>query len=412
MSKSKQPSPCTVAILSDIHVGPLARTRDLCPDKSSPIIDDNFLDKFRRFVTSLPWKPDYLVLPGDLTETSAAAQISIADTLLTTCLNAFALDPSRVLFVPGNHDVEWAVLADAHDHIGKQRRYDRLRDPRSVIAKVLSNCAGNILETPYLATWDYPDLLTVGFNSSWHDNPTEALHHGRIELDQLEALAALLKKLDLSKRRPRLFLVHHHPLQYQNVIAGESDFSTMQNSDALLSLLSDSGFDFLIHGHIHQPRFQTLSRDGHPPLSLLSAGSFSYMLPRAWEGRVNNQFHLLRIMGRHSATGHLKGVVHSWSYYVGAGWTESKKRDGIGSHEPFGAYPDSSELDRALDQHLADLLVNGWTDFETLVGRLPDLEFVRPDRLIDALRRAQPRAGFKIHGESLTDLVLLKEVKP
>src|SRR5262249_13902779 len=137
----------------------------------------------------------------------------------------------------------------------------------------------------------------------------------------------------------RLFLVHHHPVAYDSPVDGPPDFSQMVNCEELFKLLRRYYFDLVIHGHTHQPRFHTLQAESSIPIGVLAAGSFSLQLPAEWQGKVNNQFHMLTIDGRDPATHCVQGELASWTYYFGHGWSPSTlDREGIAHTEPFGAY--------------------------------------------------------------------------
>jgi UDP-2,3-diacylglucosamine pyrophosphatase LpxH len=403
-----------LAVLSDIHAGTGARARDLCPpDRNATKIDDNYQDKFIRFLDKEALKADFLVLPGDVTHTAQPDEVELASSFVTRVANQLGVPVSRTIFVPGNHDVDWSVLK-LPDTTGlrKTQRYDPLRHVKFQFKAILDNSTGSVLEDPHFGVWQYDELIAVGYNSSFHDDPLKSEHHGLIDTSHLELLRSYLSTLDLSGGEVRLFLVHHHPLQYSDPTPEDPDFSIMVNSDNLLDLLREFKFDLLIHGHRHLPRFKTHSVEGATPLAVLCSGSFSVELDTRWLGAINNQFHLITIEGRDPEEEMILGRVTSWTYYYNRGWVPSKKEhDGIQHIEPFGAYM----LPKRLLSLIAPILTQrfaetDYIEWRWVIEQLPQLEHLRPEVVIRTLDELQKVLGFRRLREEPEEIILLKEV--
>jgi len=68
------------------------------------------------------------------------------------------------------------------------------------------------------------------------------------------------KMLQHEPSQLRLFVVHHHPIQYSEPypdIPAFVDFSILSNAGNLHALLRKHNFDILIHGHRHVPKFES-----------------------------------------------------------------------------------------------------------------------------------------------------------
>ncbi|MFO0992049.1 MAG: metallophosphoesterase [Hyphomicrobiales bacterium] len=260
--------PLSLAIVSDLHIGSKACTPDL---RGQPISGRRtFLDQFSEFIKTNAIAADFLVLPGDMSEIADPHEFDKASNLVEAVASELKVKSDSVFFVPGNHDVDWSVLKQEVD--GKAQpihpvrwgqRYDGIRNSANVFAKSLSCGTGTYFEQPHFAYWQKPEVVCVGYNSSWHDKPGQQ-HTGNINLDDLAQLSSRFDELRLQDfHGVKIFLVHHHVLQYAQVLW--EDVSIAQNAEALLDVLEKFKFDLLVHGHRHIPRFQILKRnDLHP----------------------------------------------------------------------------------------------------------------------------------------------------
>src|ERR1022692_3586827 len=70
-------------------------------------------------------KADYLILPGDMTHSARPEEVQIASEFIGKACAALSVNPNNIVFVPGNHDVDWSVF-DKPDTTGFRRaqRYD------------------------------------------------------------------------------------------------------------------------------------------------------------------------------------------------------------------------------------------------------------------------------------------------
>lgn len=75
----------------------------------------HFVDSVRDDVTRLAnehgFQPLYLIGTGDLAETGTAEEFNIAQRAFVLLKDKMGIDTANVLFVPGNHDVNWSLAA-------------------------------------------------------------------------------------------------------------------------------------------------------------------------------------------------------------------------------------------------------------------------------------------------------------
>ena len=189
-------TPITIAVLSDLHVGD-ARCKDLYPPGYSPgkeVVDERYIDQFTDFVRQEGIRADYLIVPGDVSNGGRVEQVELADHSVISCADALLVNLGKVLFVPGNHDVEWAAFRD-NDPTGHyaSMRYTALRDRNTVFKRSMDAAAGEFLDDPHFGIWDFDDLFAVGYNSAWHDRPDgDDPNHGYISESQVQAIAAAI----------------------------------------------------------------------------------------------------------------------------------------------------------------------------------------------------------------------------
>lgn len=405
-------SSTNIAVISDLHIGKLARAKDLCPnEKDGPTVDNTYQQKFFDFIDQNDdIFSDYLIIPGDVTNESQFEEIKLASEFISTIARKLKVSDDKIIFVPGNHDVDWKVLKIGNDPLRLKQRYDPLCLNDFIFCKLMAIGEGHVLHEPYMSYYESDNLIVVSYNSSWHDSPQKAMHYGILDDNHIPKIEKYFDSVKTNNSKIKVFLVHHHPIGYSNPVPGELNFSQMQNSEQLFRLLDKGRFDFLIHGHIHQPRFKVQTLDCSKPLGIFSAGSFSFTLPIEWNGVINNQFHLIKIDGRDPETQNVQGKIESWAYYFGTGWIESEPhRDGISHEEPFGVYLTHDQIMLSLEDVIKNLFTkNDWIDKEMLLSAFPKLMYLRPNRVLDVLDELSEKIHFKRVYDNLNKVVLLK----
>jgi len=408
-----------LAVISDLHVGLAARAKDLCPEppaaprkhraRYNAKAEDTYRQKFVQFVRDKGVTADYLVLPGDLTDKAQPREVQVASEFVLEAADALGVPHDKIVFVPGNHDVDWSVF-DPNDNTGVRwgQRYDPIGHDSFHFRRLIDQ--GDILSPPHFIVWDFDDLLVVGYNSASHDAPVpeDNAHHGLADPVHLNAIRAHLDNIGTPDDRLRLFLVHHHPLDFSDPIPRMPDFSLMTNAENLLALLHECGFDFLIHGHKHHPRFETHSTQTYPHLPILCSGSFSVEIDTRWAGTIDNQFHLVTVNGRAGNENRITGKITSWTNNHCRGWIPSEEStSGIHHIIPFGSYVMPEELDTRLEPFIRQWLTNhDHILWRQIIEAFPDLEHLPLNSAIAAFKRMEQRLGRQSMYQTLKDLLL------
>lgn len=414
----------TLAVMSDLHVGLAARAKDLCPKpKKHEIkkrgiynqkIDSEYRRKFVNFVEQEKITAEYLVLPGDLTNKAIPDEAKLASEFVLQAADALKVAHDKIVFVPGNHDVDWSVLKPDDDTgIRWQQRYVPVGADQFHFKKLVDKGYGNVFSNPYFSVWTFKDLQVIGYNSASHDKPVDedGAHHGLADPNHINEIRRYLESCNPSSDCVRIFLAHHHPVNYSDPIAEIPDFSAMTNAENLLSLLHQFRFDLFIHGHKHHPRFHAYSTDASPHLPILCSGSFSVDIDTRWAGIVDNQFHLVTVEGRSGTEKIIKGKVTSWAFKHSRGWIPSEeKTSGIHHIIPFGNYVMPNELYACLKP----LAIERFREHDSLrwthvVSKYPDLEHLPINSAIDAFDRLASELDCTPMYETLKDLILLKK---
>ncbi len=402
--------PLRLAVASDLHVGTGARAKDLSPSPSTHQIESNYRSTFIKFLRENTIRADYLLCPGDVSNKAQPDEFVLASEFLLEIAEALGVAEERIAFVPGNHDVNWTSFSQYPDDktgLGAAQRYVPLTRTSQVLSRCISKSSTSLVDEPYLGFWEDEHAVLFAHNSSWNDNPDTKPHHGSISTKSLEELDRLLSARPPANGQLRVFLVHHHPVQYSDPAPDSPDFSLMVNSDALLKMLGRHEIDLLVHGHKHKPHFNTYATTPYPPLAILGSGSLSALISTRWSGIVANQFHVIAVDGR-TRSGRICGTVESWSYLFSNGWQKSRIHHGIEHRRPFGKHDTISEL-----RSLVSPIINArrgpkaYCSWHEIVAECSDLKYLPAETILQVLRDIEKHFDFRTHGDTPEDIVLL-----
>jgi 3',5'-cyclic AMP phosphodiesterase CpdA len=368
-----------LAIISDLHVGN-ARGVDLNPSNTNleqPFVK-SYLDEFENFVEDKGIKSDYLVIPGDVSHGANPKQVSVASDAIARCASLLNVTTDKLIFVPGNHDVDWSVF-DGEDPTGhyKQFRYSSINDDSYIFSTINSNGHADLFEEPFFNAWVFDDIAFIGYNSSWHDGPEHSIHCGKVNPQHINRIERFTKE-NVPDDLYKVFMLHHHPLVHSDI--NQDDYSTLQNADSLRNTLYRLSIDLLVHGHKHRPQVKPIFEGQGHPIVVICAGSFSAQV-NSFPDPPTNQFHLIDIDCRDTKTGNALGRVGSWSYTFKDGWVRSRgiHKTGISHQENFGFFPSLTEAVNLLRPLIQQKLDNDgyvtWeeiVDMEEKVNRIPN----------------------------------------
>lgn len=405
-----------VAIISDLHVGGGAKGRDFSLDDTPAAAVDNYLGQFEKFVTDGMVRADYLLIPGDISNSADQAEFELASNLIEKIANVLGVEKRKILFCPGNHDADWRAcialtpLKHSQESIIKAK-YFSLHSQNLLFSENLSFASGRFDEFPYLVTWKFDDILVCSLNTSVFDSPDKKPHHGEVKPDQLDKIDSILKGLSGSDKL-KIFILHHHPKNYLDRTFSAPDFSAMTNSEGLTDILSRHAFDFVIHGHKHIPRFTMSIPTPGNPLWILCAGSFSASLDHRYFEAIGNNFHLIEFHNRCNSSKYARGVVNSWTHCSGSGWTPSRAKGSLDSQNFFGAYAPTSTLRNDLKLALEpELSVCEYVEWREFIKEHESFRYFPNEMLRDSLKLIQDELGVVLHeidDVNLGQLVILK----
>ena len=256
--------------------------------------NDTFADVWRsQLETDLKKELDirrleYLVISGDVANYSTEKEYDAAFAMVDGLVKRFGLDASRVVIVPGNHDLNWELSEEAYPFVPTRKLPTPLPEDRHIPA----GDAGALLrdETLYSERFanfnkhfyrrvysghDYPAeyaeqalfierpddrILFLGLNSSW-----EVDHHfySRASI-YMPALTRALDRLQDGKYEGWLKVaVWHHPVNGKGMM-----------NDEFLQQLVVHGFQICLHGHIHEASQGFYHYDDRRRLHIIGAGTF------------------------------------------------------------------------------------------------------------------------------------------
>ncbi len=412
-----------LAVMSDLHVGLAARAKDLCPeppvtarkhrDRYNRKTEDAYRRKFIEFVLNKKDEitADYLVLPGDITNRADPPEVKLSSEFILQAADALTVPHDNIVFAPGNHDVDWTAF-DPNDNTGVRwgQRYIPIGHKDFHFKKLVDKGEGDVFAPPHFIVWNFKDLLVVSYNSASHDLPVnkEVAHHGLADPDHFKEMRDYLARIGPPDGRVRLFIVHHHVLNFNMPIPREADFSLITNAEGLLDLLHENSFDMLIHGHRHHPRFDTHSTATYSHLPILCSGSFSVEIDTQWAGTVDNQFHIVTIDGRDGSENLIKGKITSWTNNHYKGWIPSEEStSGIHHVIPFGSYVMPHELDARLEPFIRQwLLTHDHILWKKIIEEFPDLKHLPLNSALEAFKRMAQKLGRESMYQTLKDLIL------
>ncbi|MBS0498601.1 MAG: metallophosphoesterase [Proteobacteria bacterium] len=231
---------------------------------------------------------EYLVISGDIANHSIDKEYDAAFAMVDGLVKRFGLDASRVVVVPGNHDVNWDLSEEAYPFVAKRKLTAALPEDRFIPA----GDAGALIRNDELyhqrfahfnthfyrriySGQDYPPeytdqallverpedrILFLGLNSCWQLD-----HHFRNRVGiHMPAVAKALDKLNDGCYDGWLKMaVWHHP-----VTGGDA------MNDAFLEQLTVHGFQIAMHGHIHEAKQGFYHYDDQRGIRIIGAGTF------------------------------------------------------------------------------------------------------------------------------------------
>lgn len=347
-----------IIIISDLHVGDAAVSNEFAVGSSDNAVKNQLLDELRQLAKQENIRADYVVVAGDITNSATKEEFELASVRLKEIATIVGVEPSKVFFVPGNHDGNWAeeeisMRAMENINLTIERKYNNLRFNNFFKECLEQALSGSYYYEPYFAIWSDDNLNVIGVNSSVFDHYDNKPHHGVIRRQDLASLDTKLQELRIGdSNKINLLVVHHHPTQQPDLPFETADHSILQNAALLMEIASKHRINFIVHGHKHIPRLAQYSDEYQHPINILCAGSFSARLDDRWFQGVPNTIHQIEIDRICDVNSTPFGKVVSWSHNTGHGWTKNESINGIPHKEFFGNRMSPVELKKQLRESI------------------------------------------------------------
>lgn len=256
------------------------------------------------------------VVSGDIGNHSLEEEYDTAKVFFDLLKAEFKLDASRVILVPGNHDLNWKLSKKGYKLMEREDcQPEQLKpglfievDPEVVRirddAKYKNRFANfgafyeSVRGAPYPSDYDHQatfhffpecNILIVGFNSAWqidHEFRARAdIHPGAVT----EALNRIRNTPDFENAVK--VAAFHHPV--------ESRSEDRIVDSGFLERLAVNGFCLCLHGHIHKSDSRMFNYDvpaGDRSLRFVGAGTFGAPM-REWAYGHPLQYNLLEFSG-------------------------------------------------------------------------------------------------------------------
>lgn len=231
---------------------------------------------------------EYLVISGDVANRSTEEEYDAAFAMVDGLVKRFGLDGSRVVIVPGNHDLNWDLCEQAYPFVPKRKLPSPLPEERWIPAgeagallrddalyrerfahyntyfhrRVYSGQYNPLDDVDQFLFVERPEdrILYLGLNSSWQLD-----HHFRTRAGiHMPALTKALDLLQDGKYNGWLKVaVWHHPVTGKEMM-----------NDEFMQLLAVHGFQIGLHGHIHEASQGFYHYDDRRKIHIIGAGTF------------------------------------------------------------------------------------------------------------------------------------------
>jgi len=247
-------------------------------------------------------KVDFVVFSGDVANSGKPDQYRIAQReLFQPILEACGLDSSRLLIVPGNHDLDMDDFStlpadlqkplnsedDAHYWLSNEHSRSQLLEPFREFADFVRKFTRQ--DPPDYANvrkWDIADktIAVLGLNSAWMCGRNKVADnkindYGYTVLGELQ----IDKYLDEMEKADLKIAVFHHPFEWLAEFDSNRIETTLRRK-----------FHFILNGHKHRPEVQLGFRGTSGEAVLIPSGACYYRrIPKS--SQYTNSYNFVHI---------------------------------------------------------------------------------------------------------------------
>ncbi len=313
-----------VVHLSDLHVGDNYKHRltwsggQLNPNEHSAaeLLKDD-LDSL-----GLLKRVDALVISGDIVGNGNSTEFRRAQSVVEEIVQQVEVDLSKVMLIPGNHDIEWNPGPLASMSFGKPVSRESFDDFLKLLGKSPS---GEIFVIEIESRSGKHRLRLIGLDSNRVESPEGA----GIGFVSRESLAAGKKAVADGAGKSSILnwaVLHHHVFPGTSaslVDAQRKAISITANAAEILGWATQLNIEVILHGHEHQPCVTVARRwpvdvaNVFSPIASIGAGSFGVKREYLGPFSRNHYYVIIRrpkgilIRSREQGAGGVKFVPHS-----------------------------------------------------------------------------------------------------
>ena len=239
------------------------------------------------------FRPIYLVLSGDISETGHAEEFAEASKIICDLCEELHIDRKKLLCIPGNHDINWNLSKHSEEAGDEQLKYLPYNNFVSAITGRKEHLTGD----RYVSIVD--NILKPEFEAA---DQSELINYDRIELEILLLNSCekedhenhegyvchhkLQKTLQVEKSRKRLKIaILHHRLD--NSIPDKR--SAIINAGDIEAILASNRYNIVLTGHVHQGLVHAIEKSNGHKIIYAGCGSTGANKNQRSDG-IQNQY--------------------------------------------------------------------------------------------------------------------------
>lgn len=383
-----------IALISDIHFGELARTREFAvpgyPVKGETTgevsLTDSLVEKLRSEGV------EYLFISGDLTSRATPQEFRYCIEKIKEIVSRAEIPENNIVWAIGNHDIDWKITEIFEKYTEELKTNKDLLQfvedcyrlsaiaSTEIKTKALPNpsTAGDL---PLSGIYETDEFIVFILNSALYSTHNQTIKHGKLSTKQLDWFREHAKKLK-DDSRWKIVLMHHHPHTYPFPTITH-DITAIEDGPEFMEIAGDVGIHLILHGHRHHPKAITQDETGWShPITLICAGSLAVNSDERKD--IPNTFHVIELT---DVVGTCK--LHSYEYSASEGWKQiqARKEAPLDYEMYFGKNFNKAQIEsearRLWDSHAIGKPIK--------VSELPEaLKFCSHEKIEDVLEKTKP----------------------